>query len=185
MPAVRFCSACGAKLATPPPVTCSSCGTSHWRNPKPCANAVVVERGRVLLARRSYAPWKGRWGTPGGFCERGEHPIETAEREVLEETGLGVRLTGYVGVWVDEYADEPGSHENELINVAYYLAERVRGSEAEFDPAEVSELGWFEWDELPSDLAPPGTLEAVLTAARNAHVTPLLDRPTTARTPPD
>lgn len=118
---------------------------------------------------------------PGGFCERGEHPIETAEREVLEETGLRVRLTGYVGVWVDEYADERGHEDNELINVAYYLAERVGGSEADFDPAEVSELGWFAWDELPADLAPPGTLEAVLAAARNAPATPLLDA-TSART---
>ena len=131
---------------------------------------------RVLLARRSYAPWKDRWGTPGGFCERGEHPIETTEREVLEETGLRVRLTGYVGVWVDEYADEPGDDENEVINVAYYLAEPVGGSEADFDPAEVSELRWFAWDELPAELAPPGTLETVLAAARSGSPAPILDR---------
>lgn len=37
----------------------------------------------------------------------------------------------------------------------------------------MSELRWFGWDELPPDLAPPGTLEAVLAAARAA--TPLPD----------
>jgi ADP-ribose pyrophosphatase YjhB (NUDIX family) len=171
MPEVRFCSACGAELESPPPVTCSACGVSHYANPKPCANAIVVKDGKVLLARRAYAPWKDAWGSPGGFCEVGEHPIETVEREVLEETGLRVEVTGYIGVWVDEYADERAVPANDVINVAYYRAEPVGGDEAAFDPAEVSELAWFSWDELPDDLAPPGTLAAVLAAAHESEMT--------------
>jgi ADP-ribose pyrophosphatase YjhB (NUDIX family) len=166
MPEVRFCSACGAELPSPPPVTCTACGASHWRNPKPCANAIVVRDDRVLLARRAYAPWKDAWGSPGGFCEVGEHPIETVEREVLEETGLRVSVTGYIGVWVDTYADEPGEPDAAVINVAYYTAVALGGDETAFDRCEVSELGWFGWDELPPDLAPPGTLGDVLAAAR-------------------
>jgi len=168
MPEVRFCSACGAELESPPPVTCSACGTRHWRNPKPCANAIVVDGDRVLLARRAHSPWKRLWGSPGGFCEHGEHPIETVEREVLEETGLHVRVGSYLGVWVDEYVDELAAPSVDVINVAYYLAEPAGGDQRDFDPAEVSELRWFGWDEVPGDLAPPGTLEAVLAAARAA-----------------
>jgi 8-oxo-dGTP diphosphatase len=179
MPEVRFCSACGAELPSPPPVVCSSCGTEHWRNPKPCANAVVVESDRVLLIRRALAPWQGMWNTPGGFCERGEHPVETVEREVREETGLAVRVTGYVGVWIDDYADAPGDDANEIINVAYYLAEPVGGDTADFDPREVTEVRWFGWQELPAELAPPGTLRAVLAAARGVRAAPILDRPQT------
>jgi ADP-ribose pyrophosphatase YjhB (NUDIX family) len=166
MPAVRFCSACGARLPSPPPVRCDTCGTSHWLNPKPCANAIVVRDDKVLLARRAYAPWKDAWGSPGGFCEVGEHPIETVEREVLEETGLRVSVTGYIGVWVDTYADEPGEPDAAVIKVAYYKAVAFGGDEAAFDRREVSKLGWFHWDELPPDLAPPGSLEAVLAAVR-------------------
>ncbi len=173
MPEVRFCSVCGAPLPSAPPITCTACGTSHWRNPKPCANAIVVRDDKVLLARRAYTPWKDMWGAPGGFCEVGEHPIETVEREVLEETGLRVSVTGYVGVWVDAYADEHAVPDVDVINVAYYTAEAIGGDEAAFDRREVSELGWFDWDELPPDLAPPGTLEAVLAAARTG--TPLAD----------
>ena len=113
------------------------------------------------------------WCSPGGFCELGEHPIETAEREVLEETGLRVAVTGYIGVWVETYADEPGDPDADVINVAYYSAVPLGGDETAFDRREVSELGWFGWDELPLDLAPPGTLEAVLAAARAG--TPLPD----------
>jgi 8-oxo-dGTP diphosphatase len=173
MPAVRFCSTCGARLPSPPPVTCSACGTSHWLNPKPCANAIVVRDEKVLLARRAYAPWKDAWCSPGGFCEVGEHPIETVEREVHEETGLEVSVTGYIGVWVDTYADEPREPDAAVINVAYYTAVAFGGDEAAFDRREVSELRWFGWDEFPPDLAPPGSLEAVLAAARAG--TPLPD----------
>lgn len=175
MTVVRFCSACGTALTTPPPVTCDACGTSHWRNPKPCANAIVVDGDRVLLARRADAPWKGMWATPGGFCESGEHPVETVKREVFEELGLRVEVTGYIGVWVDDYADEPGRDDNEIINVAYYLAALVDDGSPVLAPAEVSELGWFSWHALPVPLAPPDTLEAVLVAAQRARAAPLLD----------
>ncbi len=141
----------------------------------------MVRDDKVLLARRAYAPWKDAWGSPGGFCEAGEHPIETVLREVLEETGLTISVTGYIGVWVDTYSDERAVPDADVINVAYYNAVPLGGDETAFDRSEVSELRWFGWDELPSDLAPPGTLEAVLSAARDG--TPLPDL-SAARTRP-
>jgi ADP-ribose pyrophosphatase YjhB (NUDIX family) len=145
-------------------VTCASCGTSHWRNPLPCANGVVIRDGRVLLCRRAYAPWRDLWCSPGGFCELGEHPVETVVRETLEETGLHVEVEDYVGTWVDVYSDDADDPDAGVINVAYYSAALVGDEQANLDPAEVSELGWFSFDALPDELAPPGTLEAVLAA---------------------
>jgi ADP-ribose pyrophosphatase YjhB (NUDIX family) len=170
MPAVRFCSACGAELPAPPPVVCASCGTSHWRNPLPCANGIVVQDGRVLLARRAHSPWFGLWGAPGGFCEFGEHPAETVVREVREETGVDVEVIGYLDTWVDHYADDPDEPDAGIINVAYFTAVPTGREVGEADPAEVSEIGWFGWDDVPPDLAPPGTLRAVLDAVRAAGV---------------
>ena len=144
----------------------------------------MVDEGKVLLVRRAYAqsPWHGAWCAPGGFCEIGEHPVQTVEREVREETGLRVTVTGYLGVWIDEYADQTGLPGAEVINVAYYHAAATDDDRGPIDGAEVSEIRWFDWDHLPAELAPPGTLEAVLTAARaalsrGAGTSPLLDRP--------
>jgi 8-oxo-dGTP diphosphatase len=146
-------------------VTCTSCGTSHWRNPLPCANGVVVKDGRVLLTRRAHAPWLGLWCSPGGFCEYGEHPAEAVVREVLEETGLDVAVDDYLGTWVDVYSDDPGDPEADVINVAYYTVTPTSGARERIDPSEVIEIGWFRFDTVPDGLAPLGTLEEVLVAA--------------------
>jgi 8-oxo-dGTP diphosphatase len=139
----------------------------HWRNALPAANAIVARDGRVLLTRRAHSPWNDLWCSPGGFCELGEHPTETVTREVREETGLGVEVGDYLGTWVDVYADDADDADAEVINVAYYLASLVGDDSPTLDPAEVSELGWFGWDALPCELAPPGTLAAVLELARS------------------
>jgi ADP-ribose pyrophosphatase YjhB (NUDIX family) len=55
----------------------------------------VVWRGQVLLL---YHPKLGMWLPPGGHIEEGELPDEAAVREVLEETGVRVRLVGERGV---------------------------------------------------------------------------------------
>jgi 8-oxo-dGTP diphosphatase len=176
-----FCASCGAALPALPPVTCSGCGRSHWRNAKPAAGAVVIRDDTVLLVRRAHDPWRDMWSAPAGFCDGLEHPIAAAEREVFEETGVRATVTGFLGIWTDAYADEPDA-DDELISVVYYYATPLDEGSGAPDPAEVAETRWFRWNEVPGALAPPGTLERVLAAARagwesGAMVTPLPDRP--------
>jgi ADP-ribose pyrophosphatase YjhB (NUDIX family) len=135
----------------------------------------------VLLVRRAHDPWRDMWSAPAGFCDGLEHPIAAAEREVFEETGVRAIVTGFLGIWTDAYADAPDDGA-ELISVVYYYAAPLDKGSGEPDPAEVSEVRWFPWADLPAALAPPGTLEQVLAAASagwesGATVTPLPDRP--------
>ncbi|HEU5215529.1 MAG TPA: NUDIX hydrolase [Gaiellaceae bacterium] len=152
----RFCPNCGAAIGVQAPVACPSCGREHWLKASRAAAALVVHDGRLLLTRRALEPWRGRWCAPSGFCEGPEHPARAAERETLEEVGLRVRLTGYLGHWVDEYLPgESGGVEPQYCAVSYYHAVPVDDLELRFDPYEVSEAAWFRAAELPEPLAPP------------------------------
>ena len=144
-----YCPACGTPLVSQvvdhrPRRVCPACGRIHWRNAKPCAGALVVRNGKVLLIRRLIEPVKGYWDVPGGFCEVDEHPAETCVREVREETGLEIELTGLLGLWLDEYVSRP------TLNI-YYLARPLTRRLRIGDDA--SAAAWFASDALPQRIA--------------------------------
>jgi ADP-ribose pyrophosphatase YjhB (NUDIX family) len=66
--------------------------------PRPGASAVVLRGDAVLLVRRAKALGNGLWSLPGGHIEPGETAAAAARREVGEETGLAVEITGLAGV---------------------------------------------------------------------------------------
>jgi ADP-ribose pyrophosphatase YjhB (NUDIX family) len=59
--------------------------------------AVPGPRGLLLIERAD----DGYWAMPGGMVEVGECFTEAAVREVREETGLEVAITGLVGLYSD------------------------------------------------------------------------------------
>jgi ADP-ribose pyrophosphatase YjhB (NUDIX family) len=170
---MRFCPACGVRLPHDAPVRCPGCARRHWQNPKPCAGAVVEDAGRILLVRRAHSPWRGCWDVPGGFCAVAEHPTQTAEREVREETGLAIRVTDLLGIWLDEYDETEGATGDTpeaTLNV-YYRAHLIGGRGVRLQVAEVSELGWFLPAELPPEIAFPRHIPALLDAWRRLPTT--------------
>jgi 8-oxo-dGTP pyrophosphatase MutT (NUDIX family) len=63
------------------------------------ASAVVTDdRGRILLQRRRD---NDLWALPGGGMEMSDSLPGAAVREVKEETGLDVEITGLVGTYTD------------------------------------------------------------------------------------
>lgn len=147
-----WCDECGqpatgevAPLGAPP--VCATHGP-RWRLVRnaPATGAVIVRDGRILLARRAKEPYAGWWEVPGGFVELGEHPTEAAVREVREELGIEVALTGLVGIYLEV------SGFGEQLQVTVYEA----STEAEVcvpDPTEVAEWAWFEPVDVPVELA--------------------------------
>jgi len=53
---------------------------------------VLIEDGKILLARRASSVFPGRWYIPAGFCESDETIEEACIREAREETGLEVEV---------------------------------------------------------------------------------------------
>ncbi|MEV5320477.1 NUDIX hydrolase [Streptomyces sp. NPDC052687] len=62
------------------------------------AYAICVRDGQVLLARSPAEDGTPEWVLPGGGMEHGEDPYDTVRRELLEETGYRIEVTGLLGV---------------------------------------------------------------------------------------
>lgn len=58
------------------------------------AAMVTNEAGEILLVN---SPWRG-WEYPGGLIEPGETFQQALHREVLEESGVEIEITGFVGI---------------------------------------------------------------------------------------
>ena len=123
--------------------------TDYLNDPRaPKANSLVVavtvfvqdDVGRVLLIRRSD---NRLWALPGGAQDLGESTAQAARREVEEETGLHVELTGVSGIYSD-----PGhviAYDNGEVRQEFAICLRARpigGALRTSD--ESSEVKWVE-----------------------------------------
>ena len=93
------CPMCGAGLAPFDEsghrrMKCGSCGFIQYLNPSSAVGVLVRTDEGVLLVKRRFEPYKGKWVFPSGFIEYDEDLRGAAVRETLEETGLEVELTG-------------------------------------------------------------------------------------------
>lgn len=100
--------------------------------------------GRVLLQRRGDS---GLWGFPGGAIELGETPEMAVVRELREETGLDVRVTGLLGIYTDPDMVYPSGDQAHSILISYEL-ESVGGA-LKCDLDETLELRYFDLEDMP------------------------------------
>ena len=106
------------------------------RREKSCG-AIVYREGHgqieLLLIKHRFG---GHWSFPKGHMESGETEVQTALREVKEETGLSIQLEEGFRECV-EYFPKPYIKKQ----VVYFLG-RSLGDEAHRQEEEISELRW-------------------------------------------
>ncbi len=75
--------------------------TEASKNPgKPiiAIGAVVIKDDQVLMIKRGKPPRENEWSIPGGKQRLGETVEEAVIREVKEETGLDIKIAGFLDV---------------------------------------------------------------------------------------
>ncbi|KAK5656959.1 hypothetical protein OQA88_3482 [Cercophora sp. LCS_1] len=110
------------------------------------AAVVKSAEGKMVMGiRKGNAHGIGNWQFPGGHLEFGETPLQCAERETLEETGLVVKAEKVVAVTNDVF-EESGKHYITLFVVCRRVDE---GQEPETTEPEKCE-GWFwrTWEDV-------------------------------------
>lgn len=96
------------------------------------AALVTNDLGQILLVK---SPWRG-WEYPGGLIEQGETFQQALRREIREEAGVEVEITGFVGVCKNV--------EKDIVNMDFTC--RYTGGELQTSE-ESTEVGWFSPEE--------------------------------------
>lgn len=111
---------------------------------KSCGAVVftMAPEGTKYLLVRSL---EGFWGFPKGHMELGETELETALREIKEETGLDVRLLDGFRT-TDEHTLAREGHPERIKQIVYFLAAY---DHQEFCPqeTEISDIALMTFDE--------------------------------------
>jgi ADP-ribose pyrophosphatase YjhB (NUDIX family) len=110
----------------------------------PSVTAVVVDASQLLLVHRTD---NDLWALPGGGHDLGESIENTAVREVKEETGIDVQVTGLVGLYTDPA--HVIAYEDGEVRQQFSICFRALpiGGQLQRD-AESKEVRWVPFDEL-------------------------------------
>lgn len=110
------------------------------------AVAFLNAENELLTVRKKNSQ---RFQLPGGKPDAGESPLETAIREVREETGIELPAAGLrsLGSWLGEAANDDADQ----VHAELYLAS---GSWMPVAQAEIAELRWIPLTADGAELAP-------------------------------
>ncbi len=115
---------------------------------------VVNREGKLLLVKRAFEPGLGLWAVPGGLPELGETLREALAREILEETGVKVKVKELIDVFDLIVNDEQGRVKYHYVLVDFLaepLTEEVKPS------VETPEVKWVSVKELAEYRLTPTT----------------------------
>ena len=111
-------------------------------------NGVLIEEGKILMAKHRMGQGKEFWSTPGGGMIYGTNAKENLKREFMEETGLEIEVGEFL--FVNEFLSPP-LHALEhffLVRRTKGIARLGRDPELDKDKQILSEIRWMSIEEL-------------------------------------
>ncbi len=126
-------------------------------HPGGSAIAAIDQQNRICVLRQyRHATGGYLWELPAGKIDQGEPPLQTAQRELVEEAGVMARTWRSLG----EFVSSPGVF-NEVVHL--FLATDLEFVPSATEAAEVLEVHWWPLD-VACDRAVNGELRDGKTA---------------------
>lgn len=128
--------------------------------------AILLKGDAILLIRKGRGPYIGKLDLPGGRPEREEMPLQTVQREVLEETGVIVHkaiLFKNYATTFQQYVEEEKEQETVNHTGMLYLVTDYddNGLTTEMDAEDSLGAQWYELSSLASDILSPFAIYAI------------------------
>ena len=102
-----------------------------------CCGAIVLDGGKILVIQQA----EGHWGFPKGHVEAGETEVQTAIREIKEETNYDVEVNENYR-HVETYSPKEGVEKD----VVFFVAKKVAG-DMRPQEEEVQNILWLTYEE--------------------------------------
>lgn len=107
---------------------------------------LVVKDNKVLLGKTLIS--KQRWNTLGGGIKKSETSLQGAIREVEEECGIKIDESQIHETGQENYKGFRANY-----HLIYFVA-KTTNDDFKLSGVEMSDLGWFNLNSLPSNLHP-------------------------------
>lgn len=101
---------------------------------------VIEKEGKFLLVQEAKEICRGKWNIPAGHLDPNETIFDGAKREVFEETGCKVELTGVL-----EVAHRVSEND---IWIGIIFKTKLLEENISFDKSEILDVKWFTYDEI-------------------------------------
>lgn len=101
---------------------------------------IIEKEGKFLLVQEGKESCYGKWNLPAGRLDFNETLEQGALREIKEETGCDVELTGIVNISNRVMEDD--------IFITIVFATKLINENIRFDKKEILDVQWFSYDEI-------------------------------------
>lgn len=101
---------------------------------------VIEKDGKFLLVQEAQEKCRGKWNIPAGLLDPNETIFEGAKREVFEECGCKVELSGVLNIVNRVLKDDTF--------VGIVFATKLVEANIKFDSEEILDVKWFTYEEI-------------------------------------
>ena len=113
---------------------------------------IIIDNEKILLVKQT----KGFWSFPKGHMESGETEVQTAIREVKEETNIDV-IPDENKRYVEEYMMENGNKKQ----VVYFVAKKT-SADVKAQESEIADIKWLNFKDAYETISYDNMKELIL-----------------------